>query len=233
MSKPRVLLPLLFVVAFFAFQGTASAAFFDNISPIKINQRGPASPSPSTINVTGQQGPITDVKVTLFDIGHTQPSNLDILLVSPTGQSSILMSDTCVLQGVEDKVWTFTSGQAGMGANCQNGAYGPTDVTDPGPDEWPGAPAGPHTADLKNFNGYDPNGQWKLYVMDDGDGFEGDIETGWVITLKTKDSAIKIPGAGTSGPADPYPAKQTVAGETGVVSDVNVVIPGIFHKRPR
>ncbi|MFN9956450.1 MAG: proprotein convertase P-domain-containing protein, partial [bacterium] len=41
----------------------------------------------------GLNGTITDMSVTLEDISHTYPDDLDILLVGPTGAMVLLMSD--------------------------------------------------------------------------------------------------------------------------------------------
>ena len=43
---------------------------------------------------------------------------------------------------------------------------------------------------------------------------------------------MKIPDTGTSGPAYPYHSPHTVTGVQGVVTDVNVVIPKLFHAHP-
>ena len=43
---------------------------------------------------------------------------------------------------------------------------------------------------------------------------------------------MKIPDTGTSGPAYPFPSTHTVTGVQGVVTDVNVVIPKLFHAHP-
>src|SRR3712207_7848809 len=56
---------------------------------------------PSEIAVSGLTGPITDVTVTLHRFGHDFASDVDILLVSPSGKSVILMSDAC--GGLEDR----------------------------------------------------------------------------------------------------------------------------------
>jgi hypothetical protein len=55
---------------------------------------GPASPYPSTVNVAFLGGTVTKLTVTLNNLSHTFPGDLDILLVGPGGQSVILMSDT-------------------------------------------------------------------------------------------------------------------------------------------
>ena len=94
----------------------------------------------------------------------------------------------------------------------------------------------PHGASLDNFNNENPNGTWKLYVNDDCHGDPnsnvGDMELGWALGIETGPVDVAIPGSGTSGPASPYPATRTVSGETGIISDLDVGIDGIFHERP-
>ena len=55
----------------------------------------PAAPYPSEIAVSGLTGPIAGVAVTLHRFGHTLPGDVDILLVSPSGDDVMLMSDAC------------------------------------------------------------------------------------------------------------------------------------------
>src|SRR5262249_37659789 len=60
---------------------------------ILINDLAPASPYPSSITVSGVTGVISKVRVSLKNLTHSYPDDIDILLVGPTGQSLILMSD--------------------------------------------------------------------------------------------------------------------------------------------
>ncbi|HMP84148.1 MAG TPA: S8 family serine peptidase, partial [Verrucomicrobiota bacterium] len=67
-----------------------------NSAPISIpatGSSGPASPFPSTISVNGVTGTVSKVTVTLRSLSHTFPDDLDILLVGPGGQKTLLMSD--------------------------------------------------------------------------------------------------------------------------------------------
>ncbi len=236
MAKPRTFLPLLFVLAFLTFAVNASAATYVNTTPITIPDSGGASVYPSTITVSGQEGPINDISVALFNVGHTNPQDLDVLVVSPSGKAALVMSDSCGGGDVEDQTWVLhpqlRQGLTVMGADCPLVSYRATDKGFGGPDSWPGAPTPPYTTRLEELYGEDPNGVWKLYVIDDSPGHSGDLETGWGLIFGTEQAEVVIPGAGTAGPANPYPAKQTVVGKTGVVADVKVVIPGLYHRRP-
>jgi subtilisin-like proprotein convertase family protein len=158
-----------------------------------------ATPYASTISVSGLTGAITDVNVTLTDMSHAFPDDVDILLVGPTGKRIILMSDTGgsnVLSGVnitfDDAAATGIPDSTIIGS----GSYKPTNIgiADPFPDVLPsgqiaGAEAYPSgltagTATLAStFNGTNPNGTWKLYVVDDAGGQTGDIAGGWSLDI--------------------------------------------------
>src|SRR5206468_251233 len=66
---------------------------FANTGGAALNDRGPASPYPMTNIVSGLAGLITKVTVTVANISHTFPDDIDMLLVGPTGAKAMLMSD--------------------------------------------------------------------------------------------------------------------------------------------
>ena len=76
-----------------AVMSTSESRSFTNASPLAIPAFGSAPPYPSTIAVTGLSLPISKLTVTLSDLTHTHPDDLDVLLVAPAGQSVLLMSD--------------------------------------------------------------------------------------------------------------------------------------------
>src|SRR5689334_24815951 len=76
-----------------AAEGASSQAMtrvFTNPTAIALLDDSPASPYPSTIAVAGMTGVVTRVTVTLLGLTHPFPDDLDLLLVSPTGQKSVL-----------------------------------------------------------------------------------------------------------------------------------------------
>ena len=85
----------LVAAALFAVPATATAATFSNSTPITVpagapgTSSGPAAPYPSTIAVTGL-GTVLKVRVILTGITHTLPSEIEVLLVGPTGLKTIL-----------------------------------------------------------------------------------------------------------------------------------------------
>jgi hypothetical protein len=67
---------------------------------IHINPIGGAVPLPSLISVSNAAGGIVDVSLTLSNLNHVWPDDLDILLVSPSGDAVLVMSDACGIVGI-------------------------------------------------------------------------------------------------------------------------------------
>jgi subtilisin-like proprotein convertase family protein len=203
----------LAAVAVLGLASAASAATFSNNNGITINDGsefcesgaatnpGTATPYPSTIPVTTfpAGSSITDVNVTVSGLTHTWPDDIGVLLVSPAGQSTILMADNGGGAGVSGVNLTFDDaasgtlpdesliesgnykpsvGSAGPFNGCSVPQSFPTDATGTNP------PAGPYGSSLSVFNGSDPNGVWKLYVIDDTITRGGSI-TGWSLDIST------------------------------------------------
>ncbi len=196
-----------------------------------------ASPYPSEVRVEGGDGPIVDVNVTLA-LTHTFPDDLDILLVSPEGDASILMSDVCDEGDLGNAVF-FLDQDAGSdlpnSANCAGGTFRPTDGTGfGGTDNWPApGPGAIGTADLDNFVGGDPNGQWRLFMVDDAAGQAGSIQS-WSLRIRTEAAQIAIPaGPATEGIANPYPSVVNAPAPDGqVITDLNVTFNDFNHMHP-
>jgi len=80
--------------------GTASFTYtlgtwtttFSNTAPIVINDFAVASPYPSTINVSNIGGVLIKAVVTLTNLNHPSPQDIEVLLVSPGEQDTLLMS---------------------------------------------------------------------------------------------------------------------------------------------
>src|SRR5439155_20560173 len=143
--------------------GTAS---FSNASAITIPDTGTGTPYPSTINVSGTAGTISQVVVRLDGYTHTYPDDLDVLLVSPTGQKVLVMSDVGGGNDVNNVSLTLSDGAASAlpdSGQIVSGTFKPTNIgtgdTFPAP-----APAGPYDATLSAFNGFSANGVWSLLV---------------------------------------------------------------------
>lgn len=179
-----------------ALPSTASAEVttFSNPAPIAIpgsGTEGPATPYPSAISVSGRCGIVTKATVTVPSLTHSNPDDLDMLLVGPGGQRALLMSDVGGTNAVVFAALTFDDAAAGSlpdETQITPGTYKPTNGVGGPADVFPGpAPTGPYDASLAAFNGTAPNGTWQLYVTDDLFDDTGSLAGGWSLTLDTPD----------------------------------------------
>jgi subtilisin-like proprotein convertase family protein len=165
-------------------------ATFANNAAIQIPATGTignASTYPSQLSVSGLIGNISKITVTLDGLSHTAPDDIDILLVSPTGAKSILLSDVGGANPISNARLTFDQSGRGLGDDAPiiSGTYQPTDF-EVGSDTFPSpAPAGPYTSSLQNFVGTAPNGTWSLYIVDDTSVNAGQLASGWSIRIET------------------------------------------------
>lgn len=160
---------------------TASAA---NNNGIFIPEIGTASPYPSGIVVAGLTGVISQVTVTLNNLSHTFPSDVDVLLVSPSGTQIVLLSDAGGNYSATNVSLTFSAAATAPlpeKAQLVSGTYLPTDYASGDLFVSP-APEGTPAASLAAYNGEDPNGTWTLYVVDDSAGDHGSLG-GWSLNL--------------------------------------------------
>lgn len=215
-------------------QITNTISGFNNAA-IDIPVSGPASIYPSEINVFGQTGLVTGVQVNLTNFSHTGPDDADIMLVSPSGEKIMLMSDvggTGGGSGVTNLNLIFDdAATASMPDNAilTSGTFKPTDFE--AGDSFPApAPAGAMTGKLLAvFNGINPNGSWKLFVVDDLGFNAGGIYGGWNISVQSSTDAI---GLRNTGPASIYPSQKLVAGILGTVTKATVTLNNFSHTSP-
>ncbi|ODV39770.1 Alkaline phosphatase [Microcystis aeruginosa NIES-98] len=185
----------------FTLNGTGlNSKSFSNTSPITIPSSGSSTPYPSTINVSGLSGNINSLKVTLTNLSHTWPNDIDVLLVGPTGTKALLMSDVGGSSGVNNVTLTFdptaTSSLPDSGL-ITSGSYKATDFETGDFFNAP-APGGPYGTDFSVFNGINPNGTWSLYVIDDAGGDAGTIAGGWSLNIGTASTAPTLAIAATN-----------------------------------
>lgn len=165
---------------------------FANSSNIVITAPNATTPYPSTINVSGVAGTITNVMVTLQGMSHSDPGNVNVLLVGPGGQAVVLMSDTVGSYPMTDLTFSLAD-QAyyplPVSSPLGDGTYQPTDYAPNHTNSLyafpPPAPAPPFSTKLGTFNGLSPNGTWSLYVSDAQAGDSGQIAGGWSLAITT------------------------------------------------
>jgi len=173
----------------------ANTQSFTNATSITIPDSGSGSPYPSSINVAGITGTITNATITLNGFNHSWASDVDMLLVGPAGQKILIVSD--VGDGFSPSNLTLTLSDAAASSLPSSGAftsgtYKPTDYSanPPGTDTFPApAPASPYATTLSVLNGTDPTGTWSLFIVDDGAGDQGNLSGGWTLTITTNGPA--------------------------------------------
>jgi subtilisin-like proprotein convertase family protein len=154
--------------------------------------QGNASPYPNTINVSGLiSSGVTVKSVTLTNFSHQLPDDVDIVLVSPTGQSVILMSDAGGNTAVNNVTYVFDDAAANNLADAVSnpgGTYKPTNYG--AGDTWPapGPGGAPTSTTLSTFTG-NANGGWNLYVVDDALNNTGFIAD-WSITFSVPQRVV-------------------------------------------
>lgn len=164
---------------------------FSNSQQITIPSSGAATPYPSEKNVSGfNQGTILDVNLTLKNFSHTFPDDVDVLLSKEnSGVNRTVMSDvggsfdaSNITLKLDDE---SPNGLLPDGGPLVGGRFKPNNVG--GGDTFPApAPSPDARQTLSGFDGLNPNGTWKLRVVDDAAGDTGQVAGGWSITIKAR-----------------------------------------------
>ncbi len=166
----------------------ASSGVYSNSAPIQIPRMGAAAPYPATIFVSGLTASVFSVRVTLANLTHTYPDDLDMLLVGPNGRSTLILSDCGGQFGLNDVSLTLGDGAPNAlpdSSAIASGLYRPTNY-EPDSDPFPApAPPGPYQTNLAVFTGIDPNGTWSLFIVDDADKDSGLVSGGWNLDFAT------------------------------------------------
>ena len=213
---------------------SVSSQTFSNPTAIVIPATGtgattgsPSNPYPSTINVAGLTNPVSKVTVTLKQISHTFPGDVDVLLVGPTGVKFTLMSDVIGATGWTGQTYTIDDAAAAVfpsaGTPPAPGSFKPANYGsgDPFPAPAPAAPylepATAGTATLAAFNNLNPNGAWSLYVVDDAGTDIGTFAGGWDLTLTTTQSICNTQSCSVTCPSS-YSTPADAGGVSAVVN---------------
>ena len=170
--------------------GTVTNSFTNN-GLIVINDDAPATPYPSTLNVSALNGTIGKITATVSNLSHGNISDVSVLLVGPTAQSDLLMAKVGGSHVVHNLSFTFDdNAAASLTANTPvSGTYKPTqfaaDIPFPASASGPGLLPGPFGTQLSDFIGSNPNGVWSLYVFDDTALDAGTISNGWILNISS------------------------------------------------
>ena len=153
--------------------------------PLTIPTGGAATPYPAVAVIPSVPGAVvTDLDVTLRQLTHTYPDDLDFLLVGPTGANATFMSDAGGGDDVTAVDLLFDDAAATPipdAAIITSGTYSPANYT---ADTFPApAPVPSGGAALSAFNLTNPAGTWNLWVADDASPDSGTL-TSWSLSLK-------------------------------------------------
>jgi subtilisin-like proprotein convertase family protein len=159
---------------------------FSSTGGIFIRDLDNAFPYPSSLTVSGFTGAISRATVTLHDLTHTFPADIDVLLVGPGGQKALVMSDLGAGDDVGHINLTFDDLAASApGAALTSGTFRPTSLDDTSDLFAAPAPPPPYSRDLAAFTGLSgsaANGVWSLYIRDDAFVDSGTLG-GWTLSL--------------------------------------------------
>ncbi len=225
-----------FGVTLGATPASADTQTVSNPAPLAIPAGGTAAPDhspaslyPSPVTVSGLAGAVTKVTVSLFGLTHSIGRDVEVLLVAPTGQTAIVMSDIGNNGPFNNLNLTFDDAAAANAPSTalSSGTYKPTNLSNGFTgDIWPApAPTPPYGTSFAAFNGINPNGVWNLYVADDSNGDAGTLAGGWSLSVETGVTAF--PGQiqlgatefrGTEGGGVAAVTVNRVSGDDGEVS---------------
>jgi subtilisin-like proprotein convertase family protein len=153
-----------------------------------------ASPYGSNINVSGATGVVSKVTVTLNGLTHSNFSEIGALLVSPNGTAVPLLGAG---GGVANNInYTLDDSSTSIlpsgSSPVSSGIYNPVTGFDYFPNP---APVSPDGFGLASFNGLNPNGDWKLFIIDSqGNTNSGVISGGWSLNITTVPNTIQSAG---------------------------------------
>jgi hypothetical protein len=150
--------------------------FIPETTPL-LTELAPSVTASTSVVVAGAGTPPNRVRVTLFGFTHPSPDDLDILLVSPTGQRFVLLGDAGGANAANNLTLTFEDAATTPAPDAtvlMSGNYKPANH-EAGPVFDAPAPGGPYVepgptgtaATLNSTFSADPNGTWTLYLRDD------------------------------------------------------------------
>ena len=193
--RQRWAIALATMAASIVLPGMLSAATFFNDTRILLETAGaPSGPYPSLINVSNVPGTIAGLVVTLTNISHTRPDDIDVLLVGPGGQRVMLMSDAGGANGLSFVTLNFSdTATANLPdtTSIVGGTYRPSNFITaevlPAP-----APQAPYSTSLSVFDGTSPNGTWRLFATDDATNGAGGAINGWFLNMALVITPVQI-----------------------------------------
>jgi len=214
-----------------------TASEFLSCTEIDFNLGGPAVPYPSQITVAGGPVQIGSIRLTLYDLTHQLPDNMDFLLVGPTGIKYIFMADAGGPNPLTTPV-TLTFSDIAPTAIPNNGplvtgSFKPASWEPPQPAFAAPAPPPPYIEPngsgvptlMSAFGFSNANGVWNLYARDDNNVFTPDVVVGMVACWGIEFNAVTAAGVSLSG--------RVTTAEGAGIRNARVVITGDSLPEPR
>lgn len=201
---------------------------FRNTAAISMLQGTASNPYPSSIFVAGATANTFRIRVTLYDLYHDRPDNIDVLLVGPNGAKYVLMADVGGLIPVfppNDVTLTLADYPNSVlpdAGPLVTGIFKPTTCETPVTAFPPPAPGTPYVEPgcvvartnaqtlFGHFGGSTANGTWSLYIRDDNGLarpeetnaptiIPGEVRGGWGLELlPSTASGVEISGRVTT-----------------------------------
>jgi hypothetical protein len=163
---------------------------FTSAAPITVPPDSAVSvPYPSTIQVGGfHQGRILKARVSLLGFSHDIPDDLEIMVVSPGNVGVILMSDAGGFFPVSALTLTFDQdAPQRVPDNIGSGTFQPTNLRNAIDSFPPPAPGGVTGHSLNVFNNRNPNGFWRLFIVDSRPELGAGLLAGWALHLRVRE----------------------------------------------
>jgi subtilisin-like proprotein convertase family protein len=160
---------------------------------------GPANPYPATIVATGfkSNARIGDVNLTVHGLSHGFAHDLFILLVAPGGHNAVVMGEAGIngFESATDDLTLTLDDEADAALPVDepftSGTFRPLNTSEldlqlifPAP-----APTPSDDVALSTFDGINPNGEWQLFIVDNGGGSVGSLVDGWSLEIMAKSKA--------------------------------------------
>lgn len=208
-----------------SFSNTASITILDSTNPPTK-----ASFYPSIINVPSSaitNGNVAKATVTFVGLSHSYPDDIDALLVGPgnAAPDTLLMAAVGGPFGFNNIRLTFddafpplpnegaiTTGTNSptLGTAASEPSFYPTFPTIGVANPPPGPPAsGKYPLSLSVFNGMNPSGDWKLYIVDSTTLDSGAMSGGWLLNLTIGTPIEEAADLGVAITSSPAPATQS------------------------
>lgn len=192
--------------------------------------------------ISNTADPVSTMTVDLNGVSHTWPDDIDVLLVAPSGESLVLMSDaggSTDVVGVDINIDDAAAVALPDSTVIATGSYRPTNYGLSGtefpapapPSPW-GQPAPAGTDTLTSiFGGVASTGTWSLFVADGFNGDGGSI-TEWCLDIQpaglTGCNSDGITVGPNAGAGVPYPSELTMTSPADAEATDSATVTALF-----